>query len=87
MDGSPAAAGEFAFKALRPRLVKDLGRVQLWVLHRPGTEPVTLDRRASRRWERLAEVLHDLDELRERVDRQAPDGGPPRRAVRRASVS
>ena len=33
------AAGEFAFKALRPRLVKDLGRVQLWALHRPGSEP------------------------------------------------
>jgi adenylate cyclase len=63
------ATGEFAFKALRLRLVKDLGRVQLWALHRPGAEPLTLDRRASRRWERLSEVLHELDDLRERGER------------------
>jgi adenylate cyclase len=74
-DGSSAsasassAAGEFAFKALRPRLVKDLGRVQLWAVHRPGAEPLTLDRRASRRWERLSDVLHELDDLRERGER------------------
>jgi adenylate cyclase len=65
----PILAGEFAFKALRPRLVKDLGRVQLWAVHRPGSEPLTLDRRASRRWERLSEVLHELDDLRERGER------------------
>jgi adenylate cyclase len=68
-EAAPATAGEFAFKALRPRLVKDLGRVQLWALHRPGSEPLTLDRRASRRWERLSEVLHELDDLRERGER------------------
>jgi class 3 adenylate cyclase len=65
----PPPAGEFAFKPLRPRLVKDLGRVQLWAVHRPGAEPLTLDRRASRRWERLSEVLHELDDLRERGER------------------
>ncbi len=69
------AAGEFAFKALRPRLVKDLGRVQLWALHRPGSEPLTLDRRASRRWERLSEVLHELDDLRERGERLLSGSG------------
>jgi adenylate cyclase len=71
------AAGEFAFKALRPRLVKDLGRVQLWALHRPGSEPLTLDRRASRRWERLSEVLHELDDLRERGERLLSGSGRP----------
>jgi adenylate cyclase len=68
-SSGPPAAGEFAFKALRPRPVKDLGRVQLWAVHRPGAEPLTLDRRASRRWERLSEVLHELDDLRERGER------------------
>jgi len=72
--GAPGAGptegpGEFALRAMRPRPVKDLGRVQLWVLHRPGTEPVTLDRRLGRRWERLAEVLQDLDDLRDRGER------------------
>lgn len=49
--------------------MKDLGRIQLWVLHRPGSEPVELDRRLGGRWERLAEVFHDLDELREKGER------------------
>ena len=62
-------AGEFEFGPLRPRRVKDLGRIQLWVLHRPGVEPVTLDRRLGGRWERLTEVLHDLDELRDKGER------------------
>ena len=39
-----APVGEFEFAPVRPRRVKDLGRIQLWVMHRPGTEPVTLDR-------------------------------------------
>jgi class 3 adenylate cyclase len=69
LHDEPSAAAEFAFKALRPRLVKDLGRVQLWAVYRPGSEPLTLDRRASRRWERLSEVLHELDDLRERGER------------------
>jgi adenylate cyclase len=60
---------EFAFGVLRPRRVKDLGRIQLWVLHRPGTEPVALDRRLGERWERVAEVLEDLDELRVKGER------------------
>jgi adenylate cyclase len=76
MDPTTGPTGEFAFKALRPRLVKDLGRVQLWALHRPGSEPLTLDRRVSRRWERLSEVLHELDDLRERGERLLSGAGP-----------
>jgi adenylate cyclase len=76
-DLEPQAATEFAFKALRPRLVKDLGRVQLWAVYRPGAEPLTLDRRASRRWERLSEVLHELDDLRERGERLLSGTGRP----------
>jgi adenylate cyclase len=75
LDQDPSASAEFAFKALRPRLVKDLGRVQLWAVYRPGSEPLTLDRRASRRWERLSEVLHELDDLRERGERLLSGSG------------
>ncbi|MHB8328047.1 MAG: adenylate/guanylate cyclase domain-containing protein [Acidimicrobiales bacterium] len=64
----------FAFRALRPRQIKDVGRVQLWALHRAGTEPVTLDRRIGRRLERFAEVLHDLDDLRDRGERLLAGG-------------
>jgi adenylate cyclase len=62
------AADEFTGQALRPRLLKDLGRVQLWWCGRVGQEAdgtgVAADRRRNVRWERLSEVLRDLEELR-----------------------
>ncbi|HUC05230.1 MAG TPA: adenylate/guanylate cyclase domain-containing protein [Acidimicrobiales bacterium] len=63
------APDEFTAQALRPRLLKDLGRVQLWWAGRPGHEAdgtgAAADRRRNVRWERLSEVLRDLEELRE----------------------
>jgi adenylate cyclase len=63
-----SAPGEFAAKPLRPRLLKDLGRVQLWWLGRSGDvvdgTGEQADRRRHVRWERLSEVLRELDELR-----------------------
>jgi adenylate cyclase len=62
------APGQFTAEALRPRLLKDLGRVQLWWLGRAGQEAggtgAAADRRRNVRWERLSEVLRDLEELR-----------------------
>jgi adenylate cyclase len=62
------APGEFTGQALRPRLLKDLGRVQLWWCGRTGQEAdgtgAAADRRRNVRWERLSEVLRDLEELR-----------------------
>ncbi|HXB36108.1 MAG TPA: adenylate cyclase regulatory domain-containing protein [Acidimicrobiales bacterium] len=59
---------EFTGKPLRPRLLKDLGRVQLWWCGRSGEDSdgagVAADRRRNVRWERLSEVLRDLEELR-----------------------
>jgi adenylate cyclase len=65
--GADAAA--FAFDPLRPRVLKDVGRVQLWNLHRPGVEPSTVERRSGRRWQRWNEVLRDLDAVRARGER------------------
>ena len=65
---------ELAFTQMRPSYLKDLGRHQLWVLHRQGEEPAGPDRRLSRRVERLAEVLRDLDELRDRGERLIAGG-------------
>jgi adenylate cyclase len=72
--GASEGDGEFAFRAVRPRQLKDLGRVQLWVLHRPGTEPARLERRIGRRWEKLAEVVSDIEELRDRGERLLTEG-------------
>jgi adenylate cyclase len=62
------APDEFTGQALRPRLLKDLGRVQLWWCVRAGQEAdgagLAADRRRNVRWERLSEVLRDLEELR-----------------------
>ncbi len=62
------APGEFSAQALRPRLLKDLGRVQLWWCSRTGQEAdgtgAAADRRRNVRWERISEVLRDLEELR-----------------------
>ncbi len=84
-DAVDAPAGEFEFLALRLRRVKDVGRIQLYALHRPGADPVALDRRLGGRFERIAEVFHDLDELRDRGERLiagarsagGADGGDP----------
>ena len=80
---------EFTTTALRPRLLKDLGRVQLWWLGRAGEDAdgtgTAADRRRNVRWERVSEVLRDLEELRgvgERAlsNRSAGSVGPqPRR--------
>jgi adenylate cyclase len=55
----------FITRAIRTRNLKDIGRVQVWKLSRAGSEPGA-DRRRNVRWERLGEVLRELDELRER---------------------
>jgi adenylate cyclase len=63
-----AAPDEFTVQPLRPRLLKDLGRVQLWWAGRAGEVAdgtgEAADRRRNVRWERLSEVLRDLEELR-----------------------
>ena len=61
-------------RPLRTRTLKDLGRVQMWKLIRAGTEPGA-DSRRTMRWERLGEVLRELDELRERGESVMPRRG------------
>lgn len=57
--------GQVEATALRPRWIRDVGRVQLWNLHRVGQDAAPSDRRAGRRLDRLAAVLRDLEGLRE----------------------
>ena len=63
-------------RPLRTRSLKDLGRVQMWKLLRAGTEPGA-DSRRTMRWERLGEVLRELDELRERGEAVRPGSPAP----------
>jgi adenylate cyclase len=59
-EGAPG----FATRALRTRSLKDIGRVQVWKLTRAGS-PSGTDQRRTMRWDRLSDVLRDLDELRD----------------------
>jgi adenylate cyclase len=61
-------ATQFTARAIRSRTLKDIGRVQAWKLSRVGVEPGA-DRRRTTRWERLSEVVRDLEELRDAGER------------------
>ena len=49
-----------------PGTLKDIGRVQVWKLSRAGQPSPGAERGRNVRWERLGEVLRELDDLRER---------------------
>ncbi len=70
-------SAEFETRPLRPRVLKDIGRVQAWKLIRAGSEPGA-DRHRNVRWERLSEVLSQLDEVRDRGERLVADRTRPR---------
>lgn len=63
------AGEEFRAEPLRPRMLKDIGRARLWWLGRPDQElhgaSASTDFDRQSRWERMLEVLRDLEELRE----------------------
>ncbi|HEX4244938.1 MAG TPA: adenylate/guanylate cyclase domain-containing protein, partial [Acidimicrobiales bacterium] len=67
--GRAGGGGAFVSKALRPRNLKNLGRVQVWKLSRSGPPVPSSQRRGIMRWERLGGVLRDLDELRDKGER------------------
>ncbi|MHB1712565.1 MAG: adenylate/guanylate cyclase domain-containing protein [Acidimicrobiales bacterium] len=60
--------GEFTGQALRPRSLKGIGWVQVWKLTQVGTEPGA-DHRRNMRWERLGDVLREIEGLRERGEK------------------
>ncbi|MDA8058280.1 MAG: hypothetical protein M0032_09980 [Actinomycetota bacterium] len=51
----------FELRALRPRTVKDIGRVQIWRLARTE-EAAEEDRRFSPRWERVGDVVREREQ-------------------------
>jgi class 3 adenylate cyclase len=59
-------SSDMVIRQVRPRNLKGIGRTSLWVLSRHGAEPLTFDRWLAARFEKLADVGHNIDELRER---------------------
>jgi adenylate cyclase len=75
-----AAPESFAGRPLRPRVLKDVGRVQLWTCRRAGEERAAPSGRGGHgraRWERLATALRDLEELRSAGERFLTAGRRP----------
>ena len=60
---------EFVLSALRPRVLRDIGLIQLWELGHHDSVVSRGRRLSSRRWERVSEILRDLEELRGRGER------------------
>jgi adenylate cyclase len=56
---------ELAWQSLKPRELKDLGRVELWTVARPGRTGPSEERRAGVRWRRMTGITHQLSELRQ----------------------
>jgi adenylate cyclase len=85
------AGDAFTVQPLRPRLLKGYGRVQLWWCGWPGQEVDgsgrAADERRNVRWERLAEVLRDLDELREVGERLFAGSGRFKSPAKRPDLS
>ncbi len=76
LDDEGVGADRFELRPIRTRNLKDIGRIQVWKLSRPGTVPGA-DRRRNMRWERLEGVLRELDDLRDRGERAVSRGTLP----------
>jgi adenylate cyclase len=73
-DARPAVRPPvFVMRPLRTRNLKDIGRIEVWKLSRPGTARGA-ERRRNMRWERLEGVLRDIDELRDRGEQAVTRG-------------
>lgn len=57
---------DVAFDALRPRELKDIGRVQLFAAHRRDAPEVPDSRRSGVRWRRLSDLRQEIGNLRSR---------------------
>ncbi len=73
LDDEGVGTDRFELRPIRTRNLKDIGRIQVWKLSRPGTVPGA-DRRRNMRWERLEGVLRELDDLRDRGERAVSRG-------------
>lgn len=76
-DGDP---GDLVWEQLKPRELKDIGRVRLWHVRRAG-EDASAERRSGQRWRRLSDMSAELAALREHGERvlgvsgDGPGGG------------
>jgi adenylate cyclase len=67
---SIADSKDLIFRQLRPTYLKDIGRMDLWAVARSSQDLEELDkRRFGARWRKIADVLRDIEELKEQGQR------------------
>jgi adenylate cyclase len=65
----------YQFKAMRPRNLKDIGRVSLWVLRRDGEGPVSIRAAIEERRQQMREVVRERIAARVLTDSTPADDG------------
>ena len=68
VERHPDETGGLVWEALKPRELKDIGKVTLWHVRRAG-EGASEERRSGQRWRRLSDISAELASLRERGER------------------
>jgi adenylate cyclase len=69
LGASVAERPALELEALKPRELKDIGRVILWSVRRAGRVEVSEERRTGLRWRRLSALGAELDNLRSMGER------------------
>jgi adenylate cyclase len=77
-----SAGAKFAWEPLKPRDLKDIGRVALWSVSRAGTASAPDARRTGVRWRRLGGLGLEFGALRQRGERAVGSLVGPRAAQR-----
>ncbi|MHB8245960.1 MAG: adenylate/guanylate cyclase domain-containing protein [Acidimicrobiales bacterium] len=64
-EAETSSSGDLVWEALKPRELKDIGRVTLWHVRRADAR-ASEERRSGQRWRRLSDIRPELATLRQR---------------------
>jgi len=68
-DAARRFAAALVLEPLKPRVLKDIGRVALWSVRRTDQDAASEDRRSGIRWRRMSSISAELEALRQRGER------------------
>lgn len=80
-DDAARLATELVLEPLKPRVLKDIGRVALWSVSRADRDQVSEERRSGIRWRRLSSISAELETLRQRGEQAIESLITPRTAA------
>ncbi len=68
-DEARRFAAALVLEPLKPRVLKDIGRVALWSVRRTDQDAASEDRRSGIRWRRMSSISAELEALRQSGER------------------